>query len=85
MGEEIFITCTRNYEWVCALLFIGLIAFSTSLVGNKTTLFVLGIIIFMLLGIRIGNTVFWNEKKSRWLDGNVNSVHVSCNRDKYRA
>ena len=45
MGEEIFITCTRNYEWVCALLFIGLIAFSTSLVGNKTTLFVLGIII----------------------------------------
>ena len=34
MGEEIFITCTRNYEWVCALLFIGLIAFSTSLVGN---------------------------------------------------
>ena len=63
MGEEIFITCTRNYEWVCALLFIGLIAFSTSLVGNKTTLFVLGIIIFMLLGIRIGNTVFWNERK----------------------
>ncbi|WP_242212054.1 cytochrome C oxidase assembly protein [Bacillus cereus group sp. BfR-BA-01383] len=44
-------------------LFIGLIAFSTSLVGNKTTLFVLGIIIFMLLGIRIGNTVFWNERK----------------------
>lgn len=37
--------------------------FSTSLVGNKTTLFVLGIIIFMLLGIRIGNTVFWNERK----------------------
>ena len=30
---------------------------------NKTTLFVLGIIIFMLLGIRIGNTVFWNERK----------------------
>ncbi|EEL86463.1 Cytochrome d ubiquinol oxidase, subunit II-like protein [Bacillus cereus AH1272] len=44
-------------------LFIGLIAFSTSLVGNKTALFVLGIIIFMLLGIRIGNTVFWNERK----------------------
>ncbi|MEH7458777.1 cytochrome C oxidase assembly protein [Bacillus sp. JJ1127] len=47
-------------------LFIGLIAFSTSLVGNKTTLFVIGIIIFMLLGIRIGNAVFWNE---RTIDG----------------
>ena len=44
-------------------LFIGLIAFSTSLVANKTTLFVIGVIIFMLLGIRIGNTVFWNERK----------------------
>ncbi|MDM5156164.1 cytochrome C oxidase assembly protein [Bacillus sp. DX1.1] len=44
-------------------LFIGLIAFSTSLVGNKTTLFVIGTIIFMLLGIRIGNAVFWNERK----------------------
>lgn len=49
MGEKIFVTCTRNYEWICSFLFIGLIAFSTSLVGNKTTLFVLGIIIFMLL------------------------------------
>lgn len=63
MGEEIFITCTRNYEWVCALFIYWINCFSTSLVGNKTTLFVLGIIIFMLLGIRIGNTVFWNERK----------------------
>lgn len=44
-------------------LFIGLIAFSTSLVGNRTTLFVIGTIIFMLLGIRIGNAVLWNERK----------------------
>ena len=22
MGEEIFITCTRNYEWVCALFIV---------------------------------------------------------------
>lgn len=64
-----------TYEWVrvyvspvveimnafVLFLFVGLIAFSTSLVGNKTTLFILGAIIFMLLGIRIGNMVFWNN------------------------
>ncbi len=44
-------------------LFIGLVAFSTSFVGNKATLFGIGIIIFMLLGVRIGNAVFWNEQK----------------------
>ena len=27
LGEKVFITCTRNYEWVCFFLFIGLIAF----------------------------------------------------------
>lgn len=43
-------------------LFVGLIAFSTSLVGNKMTLFVIGAIIFLLLGIRIGNSVFWNKR-----------------------
>lgn len=43
-------------------LFVGLIAFSTSLVGNKMTLFVIGAIIFLLLGIRIGNSVFWNRR-----------------------
>lgn len=63
MGERLFITCIRDYEWICSFLFIGLIAFSTSIVGNKTTLFVIGVIIFMLLGIRIGNAVFWNERK----------------------
>ncbi|PGZ99571.1 cytochrome C oxidase assembly protein [Bacillus pseudomycoides] len=65
----------NTYEWVrvylspvaeimnafVLFLFVGLIAFSTSLVGNKTTLFILGAIIFMLLGIRIGNMVFWNN------------------------
>lgn len=67
---------TNTYEWVreylspvaeimnafALFLFVGLIAFSTSLVGNKMTLFILGAIIFMLLGIRIGNMVFWNKK-----------------------
>ncbi|ENQ3079457.1 cytochrome C oxidase assembly protein [Bacillus multifaciens] len=66
---------TNTYEWVkeylspvaeimnafALFLFVGLIAFSTSLVGNKMTLFILGAIIFMLLGIRIGNMVFWNK------------------------
>ncbi|MGG0185939.1 cytochrome C oxidase assembly protein [Bacillus rhizoplanae] len=65
----------NTYEWVrvylspvaeimnafVLFLFVGLIAFSTSLVGNKTTLFILGAIIFMLLGIRICNMVFWNN------------------------
>jgi cytochrome d ubiquinol oxidase subunit II len=65
----------NTYEWVrgylspvveimnafVLFLFVGLIAFSTSLVVNKTTLFILGAIIFMLLGIRIGNMVFWNN------------------------
>ncbi|CAM4033727.1 cytochrome C oxidase assembly protein [Bacillus manliponensis] len=50
-------------------LFVGLIAFSTSLVGDKMTLFVIGAIIFLLLGIRIGNLVFWNRRSVDGLTG----------------
>lgn len=50
-------------------LFVGLIAFSTSLVGDKMTLFVIGVIIFLLLGIRIGNLVFWNRRSVDGLTG----------------
>ena len=48
MGEKRYLSPVLEImNGFVLFLFIGLIAFSTSLVGNKTTLFVLGIIIFM--------------------------------------
>ena len=49
MGERYLSPVLEIMNGFVLFLFIGLIAFSTSLVGNKTTLFVLGIIIFYVV------------------------------------